>query len=85
MAPLSFQENIFNFNLESNPETIVFQASMQTITPYKFKYHDSCQMTDWICHKTIQERDFKPFWYLILNGVMVCIFIWNARGPGFNS
>jgi hypothetical protein len=36
-------------------------------------------------YKTLQKRDFKPFWSLNLNGVIVYMFVWNARDSGFNS
>ena len=37
-SQLIFQEKAFNLKLESNPGSLSFQASIQTIIPSRFKY-----------------------------------------------
>ena len=36
-------------------------------------------------HTNTQERGFKHFWYINLDGVIVCAMVWVARGRGFGS
>ena len=44
---LIFPEKTFNLNQKSNPKPLAFQASVQIIIPFRFKYQDSLKSLTW--------------------------------------
>ena len=67
---LIFQEKNFNLALESNPEPLVFLASVQTVTPFRFKYQDRLKSLSCMCYDNLTLW----LWQLSLNYIVVTLF-----------